>query len=364
MDQQRIARFTHAGVADADVSVHPFATGDGLGLTLTRFHRKQSDDVVLLVHGLTTSSDMYVMPEHTNLVNYLHDAGFGDVWALDFRMSGRFPYNAETQRYNLDDIALFDHPAAMAELRRHIGDRRVHVISHCLGAVSFSMALFAGTVTGVTSLVCNSVSLTPRTPLWSRVKLAYGPALMEYVVGPCHLDPRYGAAPVLTRGWTLAKVVGPFHRDCAEPGLPHAQLHVGRRQADLHAREDVAGHARAPARPVRGVQRPLLPAHPRDGEGRPRGEVRPPLAPAREPAGRLPGGAAEVATPILFLTGDRNNVFTDSNIVCHRALERIAPGRHELAILPGYGHQDVFMGKSIDIEVLPQVLDFLKRKAG
>lgn len=129
MDQQRIARFTHAGVADADVSVHPFATGDGLGLTLTRFHRKQSDDVVLLVHGLTTSSDMYVMPEHTNLVNYLHDAGFGDVWALDFRMSGRFPYNAETQRYNLDDIALFDHPAAMAELRRHIGDRRVHVIS-------------------------------------------------------------------------------------------------------------------------------------------------------------------------------------------------------------------------------------------
>lgn len=217
MDQQRIARFTHAGVADADVSVHPFATGDGLGLTLTRFHRKQSDDVVLLVHGLTTSSDMYVMPEHTNLVNYLHDAGFGDVWALDFRMSGRFPYNAETQRYNLDDIALFDHPAAMAELRRHIGDRRVHVISHCLGAVSFSMALFAGTVTGVTSLVCNSVSLTPRTPLWSRVKLAYGPALMEYVVGPCHLDPRYGAAPVLTRGWTLAKAVGPFHRDCAEP---------------------------------------------------------------------------------------------------------------------------------------------------
>ncbi|MCQ0010615.1 hypothetical protein [Actinomadura madurae] len=57
-------------------------------------------------------------------------------------------------------------------------------------------------------------------------------------------------------------------------------------------------------------------------------------------------------------------MFTDSNIVCHRALERIAPGRHELAILPGYGHQDVFMGKSIDIEVLPQVLDFLKRKAG
>ncbi|MEO3828940.1 alpha/beta fold hydrolase [Actinomadura sp. B10D3] len=364
MDQQRIARFTHAGVGDAEVSVHPFATGDGLGLTLSRFRRADCDDVVLLVHGLTTSSDMYIMPEHTNLVNYLHDAGFGDVWALDFRMSGRFPYNAETQRYNLDDIALFDHPAAMAELRRHIGDRRVHVISHCLGAISFSMALFAGTVTGVTSLVCNSVSLTPRTPLWSRVKLAYGPALMEYVVGPCHLDPRYGAAPVLTRGWTLAKAVSPFHRDCSEPACHMLSFMWGGGEPIFtHEKMSPVTHGRLPDLFGACNVHYYRHIHAMVKAGR---AVK--YAPRSPRHASLPddylAGAAEVATPILFLTGDRNNVFTDSNIVCHRTLERIAPGRHELAILPGYGHQDVFMGKSIDIEVLPQVLDFLKRKAG
>ena len=49
--------------------------------------------------------------------------------------------------------------------------------------------------------------------------------------------------------------------------------------------------------------------------------------------------AADIETPMLLVTGDRNRVFTKSNIVCHRMLEKIVPGRHELAILPGYGHQ-------------------------
>ena len=106
----RIPRYTLDGVQDAEVSVHPFATEDGLGLNLTRFRRADCDDVVLLVHGLTSSSDLFIMPEHRNLVSYLLDNGFTDVWALDFRMSNRFPYDSETHRYTLDDIADYDHP--------------------------------------------------------------------------------------------------------------------------------------------------------------------------------------------------------------------------------------------------------------
>src|SRR5689334_18070821 len=128
---KRIPRYTLEGVTGAEVSVHPFSTEDGLGLQLTRYLASDSDDVVLLVHGLTQSSDMFVMPEHHNLVRYLHGNGFGDVWALDMRMSTRFPYNAETGRHTLDDVAAFDHPAAIRELRRHLGGRRLHVVAHC-----------------------------------------------------------------------------------------------------------------------------------------------------------------------------------------------------------------------------------------
>lgn len=55
---RRIPLFTLSGVPNADIAVHPFTTEDGLGLSMLRFHRAESKDVVLIVHGLTTSSDM------------------------------------------------------------------------------------------------------------------------------------------------------------------------------------------------------------------------------------------------------------------------------------------------------------------
>ena len=73
--------------------------------------------------------------------------------------------------------------------------------------------------------------------------------------------------------------------------------------------------------------------------------------------------AREIATPILFLTGDRNHVFTNSNVVCYERLRGLAVGdRHELAILPGYGHQDVFMGKDAHHDVFPRIVAFLERQ--
>lgn len=73
--------------------------------------------------------------------------------------------------------------------------------------------------------------------------------------------------------------------------------------------------------------------------------------------------AAEIATPILFLTGDRNHVFTDSNIVCHELLSKASPARHELEIIPGYGHQDTFAGKNADRDVFPRMVRFLREHA-
>jgi len=54
-----IPRFTLEGVTETDISMHPFTTEDGLGLYLTRFRRVDCDDVVLVLHGLTASSDMF-----------------------------------------------------------------------------------------------------------------------------------------------------------------------------------------------------------------------------------------------------------------------------------------------------------------
>jgi pimeloyl-ACP methyl ester carboxylesterase len=363
--EHQIPRYTWSGVPRAEVSVHPFATGDELGLTLTRFRAAECEDVVLLVHGLTSSSDMFIMPEHRNLVSFLLESGFGDVWALDFRMSNRFPYSVETRRDTLDDIAVFDHPAAVRELRRHVGVRRIHVIAHCLGSVSFQMSLFGGTVDGVASMVANSVGLTPRVRAWARVKLALAPALLERAFGLSYMDPRFVAAPPLTRRRLLAHLVSRFHRECREPachmqsfmwGSGHPamyqhvnlalQTHTHERLADLNSAADVHyyRHINKMVRAGRAVK----------------------FDPAMHP--ELPDdyltGADRVQTPVLFLTGDHNDVFTDSNVVCHRILDALAPGRHELHVVSGYGHIDPIIGRTAHLDVFPRILDFLKRNSG
>jgi len=359
-----IPRYTLEGVTDAEVSVHPFPTEDGLGLNLTRFCRAPSDDVVLLVHGLTSSSDLFIMPEHRNLVSYLLDNGFTDVWALDFRMSNRFPYDGETHQYTLDDIADYDHPAALRELRRHVGDRRVHVIAHCLGSLSFMMSLFGGRLPDIASVTCNSVALTPRVPAWSRVKLRFGPAVLQYLLGVSSLDPRSAISPVLTRDWALARLVSLAHRECDVSacqmlsfmwGSGHPAMYehdnllpvTHERMADLCSSCGL-NYDRHVARMVRAghaVQyRPGDPRH-------------------RDLPDDYLALAAKVTTPILLLTGDRNRVFTDSNIVCYEILSKISPGRQELEILPGYGHLDPIVGKDSHVDVFPRICQFLKQQA-
>lgn len=362
---REIPLFTLTGVRDAEISEHPFTTGDGLGLSLTRFHRGASRDVVLIIHGLTTSTDMFIMPEHENLVSFLLDNGFPDVWTLDYRMSNRFPYNRSMHRHTMDDIALYDHPAAVAELRRVVGgDRRIHVIAHCLGSVSFLMSLFGGAVDGIASVVANSVGLTPRVPGWSRVKLAFAPSFVEWVLGMPFLDAAWRSEPRFSRGWLFSKAVSLFHHECDVPachmlslmwgtGWPALYSHdkllpvTHRRGGDLYGATGMNyyRHVLKMVNAGRAVKyRPNDPAY------------------ASLPEDYL-ANAADITTPVLLTTGDANRVFADSNIVCWERLNELAPRRHELKVFPGYGHQDVFMGKDVSHEVFPGILDFIKRQA-
>lgn len=361
---RRIPLYTLSGVPNADIAVHPFTTEDGLGLSMLRFHRAESKDVVLIVHGLTTSSDMFIMPEHHNLVRFLLDHGFGDVWTLDYRMSNRFPYNREMHRFTMDDIALYDFPAALAKLREKVGSARVHVIAHCLGSVSFMMSLFGGAVNGIASAIVNSAGLTPRVPVWSRLKLTFAPDLVEWGLGFPYLDPSWGDGPSLSRGWLLSKVVDLFHPECRVPACHMLSLMWGTGWPALYSHDKLADITHERSGDLYGATGVHYYRHvvKMVSAG---GAV---TFDSKDPQySRLPtdyfARAAEVTTPVLLTTGDRNNVFRDSNIECWKRLQAIAPGQHELVVFPGYGHQDVFMGKDVHIDVFPHMLDFLKRQA-
>ncbi|MEF3075518.1 alpha/beta fold hydrolase [Methylobacter sp. Wu1] len=361
--EREIPLYTTEGVHGAEITTHPFTTADGLGLSLLRFQKAPCDDVVVIIHGLTTSSDMFIMPEHYNLVQYLLDNNFTDVWTLDYRMSNRYSYNLHRNRYNMDDIAQYDHPAAIAAVRRAVGEgRRIHVICHCLGSVSFMMSLFGKSVTGIRSVIANSVSLTPRVPAWSKIKLNAGPFLCDYLLSVEYINPYWRREP----GWSLGKALGwlisAFHRECDSPechvlsfmwgtGFPALYNHdnlldvTHRRGGDLYG--GVGVHYYRHVLKMVNANNTAV----KFETGNPKYQ-------------NLPDDyfayADEIETPVLFMTGQQNRVFTDSNIVCHERLEKIVPGRHQLQVFPNYGHQDVFMGKNVHVDIFPRLLEFLE----
>jgi len=364
--QREIPLYTTEGVKDCEIKTYNFSTEDKLGLSLQRFKRDDCDDIVMIIHGLTTSTDMFIMPEHYNLVSYLQDNGFTDVWSFDFRMSNRHSYNLFPTKYSMDDCALYDHPAAIEEIRKQVGpDKRIHVICHCLGSMSFLMALAAKTVKGITSCISNSIGLTPRVPAWSKFKITVFPTILEQVLDITYVSPRWSEDARLSRGKILSKAVSLFHRECDEPachmlslmwgtGWPalyhHKNLHdvTHRRGGDLYGATAMNYH--------RHVSKMLNKA---DG-----GAVK--MFPEDSQYDALPDNYMDVAkdieTPILFMTGKDNKVFTNSNIICHEKLDAQRPGYHQLHVFPEYGHQDVFMGKDNDKDIFPRLVQFLQEK--
>lgn len=362
--ERKIALHTLEGVKNAQITTHYFDTEDKLGLSMLRFLRAPSDDVVVVIHGLTTSSDMFIMPEHYNLVSYLHDNGFTDVFTLDFRMSNRHSYNLRRHRYTLDDCALYDHPKAIEEIKRIAGaGKRIHVICHCLGAASFVMSLFAGLVPDVTSVAANSVALTPRFEKLMYLKAMVAPFLVEYLVGESYLDPRWSENPGITGGKLMSWVVSLFHRECDNPACHMLSMMWGAGNPALYRHENLLDVTHDRGGDLYGgtgihYQRHVTKMANFDG-----GHAIKYSKEAKYDA--LPDDylsqAAAVRTPILFMTGRHNHVFTDSNIVCYERLNTITPGLHELKVYETYGHQDVFMGKDVATDIFPSIVEFFRK---
>lgn len=361
--EHRIPLYTLDGVRDAEKSHYPFSTDDGLGLSLSRFRRGDCDDVVVLIHGLTNSSDMFIMPEHYNLVNYLLDNGLSDVWCLDYRMSNRFSYNMYPNLYSIDDTALYDHPKAFDRIREVVGEgKRIHVIAHCVGSISFAMALAAGLVKGISSFVSNSVSLEVHLPAWSRFKITVFPFILERILDIPYVTPSWPKEPRMTRGKMISKIISLFHRECNEPachmlslmwgsGWPAVYEHKNIAEATHKRLEDLFGgtglnYHRHVAKMMKSKHHAV--------------KMRCDDVRYRDlPEDYFEAGLG-VEIPILFMAGDKNRVFADSNIRCYENMRERGVGRHSLRIFEGYGHQDVFIGKDCDKDTFPAMLEFIK----
>ena len=90
------------------------------------------------------------------------------MWLLDFRVSTALA--ASTQRSTGDDIAEFDHPAAVRKVLAVTGAPSLQAVVHCYGANTFLMSMLAGHTTGVRSVVCSQVATHLDTGPMARIK--------------------------------------------------------------------------------------------------------------------------------------------------------------------------------------------------
>jgi cholesterol oxidase len=359
-----IPLLTLEGVKDAEITSYPITTEDQMGLDILRFKRAKCRDVVVLLHGLSTSTDMFVMPEHYNLVSYLLDNGYEDVFSFDWRGSMRYPYDTFPNTFNMDDVALYDHPAAFKRIRELVGkDARIHVICHCVGSISFMMSHYAGLVEAH-SIISNSVSLTPQVNTPARIKMFFAPFFMLWILRWPNFNPRWGnlPGPGVPQGKIFAKIINFFHPECDVEachmlsfmwgyGHPVVYQHENmlevthRRVGDLFGAVAISFYLHL-IKCIRAGK--AIKDHERD----PRYD-------------RLPNDyldyADRVHTPTLLISGDHNNVFPGSNLKTFEILKYIKAAAHvTFKWIPGYGHQDTFMGKNSDKDVFPLFLEHLR----
>ena len=147
--------------------VFTYKTDDGLSLRLTRYEGG-SRGPVLLAHGMGANPLTFNLDTiEPNLVEFLVAHGF-DVWLQEWRGSTLLP-SAKSQ-FNADQVAQQDHRAARRAVRQLSGRDDLHVIAHCVGSITWVMAILAGAATP-SSIVCSSVAAHPVGPTITRIKV-------------------------------------------------------------------------------------------------------------------------------------------------------------------------------------------------
>jgi cholesterol oxidase len=147
-----------------------FDARDGARLCLHRSNGGTRGPVLLSPGTAMMALSYCIDTVSQNFVEYLAAEGF-DVWLFDWRSSPLL--DAHRRPYTLDDVARFDWPAAVDEVRRLSGRDQVAVLAHCLSAPSFLLALLRGYVEpgAIRSLVASQVALHLRFTPPGRTKL-------------------------------------------------------------------------------------------------------------------------------------------------------------------------------------------------
>jgi len=348
--------YVRAGAARIDEI--PLTAADGTRLALTRIRADERPrPAVLLLHGHTTSADMFVLPETRNLVDVLLDHGY-EAWMLDWRGSCRLPYNESAARYTFDDVALYDIPAAVTHIKNAIGQQPLSVVAHCMGALTLSLSMTAGLVPGLAGVVAQGVFLTPKLIDRARLRMTLGGELLRRRID--HLPVDFRKVGLRSR-YALLFALAAKGAECPDPTCQFLHNNAWGVGASLYVHANLHPRTHDRLAELFGAAPLWILPHLRRIEFA-RSVVRWNTNDHRYRA--LPDNALDHADridcPVLLVSGSDNQLWGESNKLCHQILATRQPqlGVRYLEI-PNYGHLDTFLGRGAAVDVFGPILDFL-----
>lgn len=323
-------------------------TSDGREIRLTRFHAGTKGPVVLAPGYGTSTLAWTIDTVDTNFPEYLAEHGY-DIWLLDYRASPMLP--AASTDYTIDDIATRDWPAAIDTVRAVSGAESVQVVPHCVGSLSFLMAMAAG-MEGVRSALCSQLGLHPVPVALNRMKAQARMAALLHGVGIERLTTTFDSAAFEDRALEKVMRHWPTREKCDSEVchrilfiygevFDHDRLNEQTHDAIVH----IFGKTRLTA--FKHLTTMIRKGQAVDAEGN---DV------------YLPH-LDRLAIPITFLHGEHNRMFIPRATELTYDALRAANGDdlYRRIIVPGYAHMDCWMGVDAATDVFPIALDELER---
>lgn len=332
--------------------VVPVATADGREINLHHVFdpaRRRERHPVLLAGGLAMrANSFYGTPRSKTLVDALIEAGY-EPWIENWRTSIDFAQHD----FTLDEVAVYDHPAAVRTVLRETGVSELGAVVHCLGSASMTMSVLAGEVPALSRVVTSGLSLHVHLDRESRKKIRYQVPVISLLLDG--VNPQWAArAPTLPAagyGWMArrGRVYG------GQPLVAASTYTYGGNPEGMWVRSNlddatVAWLGRefgyAPFSIFRQIGRSASAGYLKPATGLLADDLV-----EREPPGK---------TRFTFLVGKRNRFFLpEGQLETHAHFERMQPGRHSKVELENYSHLDLYIGKRSGEQVFPEIIEAL-----
>jgi cholesterol oxidase len=150
------------------------------------------------------------------MVEFLVGQGF-DIWLFDWRTSPLL--DAHKQPYTFDDVARYDWPAAIAEVRRRTGEKQVSVLAHCLSSPCLLLSLVRGyaNAADIRSVLASQVALHLKVTTVGTVKINMYIDKLLPSLDMIHQQPQQASAQISDVAVSIVSRVLPTSFSCNNP---------------------------------------------------------------------------------------------------------------------------------------------------